>query len=221
MAENRYNIFNQIHKALRARLYDTAGDIQRTDFSSDNAAVTIDKVLQVVNLFDDHAHHEDTHLLPLLNNVDAKMVADFEEEHVEDHKLSDALRQHAAAWKNASSAEERAAHGKALFYAFNAFIAFNLYHMNKEEDALLQTLWQHYTNADLLAVQKNIINSIPPEVMMAESRWMLRSLNNGEIIQWMKGVQLTAPPPAVAALTAMAQQELAPERWETIAGAIA
>ncbi|HWB26200.1 MAG TPA: hemerythrin domain-containing protein [Chitinophagaceae bacterium] len=221
MNENRYNIFNQIHKALRARLYATAGDIQQTDFAEDNAGATIDKVLQVVDLFDDHARHEDTHLLPLLNSVDAKMVADFEEEHVEDHRLSNALRQHAAAWRSAATAQEKAAQGKALFYAFNAFIAFNLYHMNKEEDALLQTLWQHYTDADLLAVQKNIINSIPPEVMMAESRWMLRSLSNSEIIQWLKGVQLTAPPPAVAALTAMAQQELSSERWEVVAVAVA
>jgi hypothetical protein len=44
MSENRYNVFNQIHKALRSLLYDTAVCIQKTDFSSDAASATIEKV---------------------------------------------------------------------------------------------------------------------------------------------------------------------------------
>ncbi|HEY1031309.1 MAG TPA: hypothetical protein VGD89_06020, partial [Flavipsychrobacter sp.] len=81
MSENRYNVFNQIHKALRALLYDTAVCIQKTDFSSDAASAAIEKIALVVNLFDEHAYHEDTYLLPLVTAHNAALVAEFENDH--------------------------------------------------------------------------------------------------------------------------------------------
>ncbi len=216
MKENRYNVFNQIHKGLRALLYDTALGIQQTDFEEDAAAKTVRAVELVVDLFDEHAHHEDTCLLPMLVKVNPELVAEFENEHVIDHQLSDNLREQIKGWRRAGLCGERVAYGKAIFYAFNEFIAFNLHHMNKEENILLYTLWKHYTDEDLQAAQQAIIASITPETMMVESRWMMRALSNGEILQWLGEVKQGAPAEVFDMFLGMAEEELAPARWEVV-----
>ena len=216
MTHNRYNVFNQIHKGLRALLYDTAMCIQQTDFSKDNAAETVNKVSLVVDLFDEHAHHEDTYLLPLIAIHDAAMVDDFEKDHEIDHKLSDALREQVNEWAEANTKTERLLVGQSLFYAFNEFIAFNLYHMNKEENQLLYSLWKHNTDADLLIAQQQIVASIKPEILMIESRWMMRSLNNDEITKWLAGVKMGAPKEVYNIYLKMAEEELPTERYQSI-----
>jgi len=220
MSDKRYNVFNQIHKALRALLYDTALRIQQTDFDTPAAQETVDAVLLVVNLFDDHAHHEDEYILPMVQATNPALVTEFEEEHVVDHRLSNALRDHTAAWQAAGTAAEKLLHGKAIYYAFNEFIAFNLYHMNKEENILLFTLWKHFTDDDLLAAQGAIIASIKPEYLMIESRWMVRSISNTEMVMWLRGVQLSSPAEVFNMLTSMAQEELPQHRWQKIAAAL-
>lgn len=215
----RYNVFNQIHKGLRALLYDTALCIQQTDFNTAAAQQTIDKVLLVVDLFDEHAHHEDAHLLPLAEKHNPRLVEEFESEHEVDHRLSQSLRDHAAAWAVAATESEKVMHGQAIFYAFNEFIAFNLYHMNKEENMLLLNLWKHYTDNDLHMAERAIIENIQPETLMTESRWMMRSLSNNEIIQWLKGIQFGAPLEVFTMYFGMAQEEVSAERWQTIAAA--
>lgn len=219
MTQQRYNVFNQIHKGLRALLYDTALCIQQTDFNTEEAKQTVDKVVYVVDLFDEHAQHEDNHLLPLAEKHNPRLVEEFESEHEVDHRLSQSLRDHALAWYTATAENEKAMHGQAIFYSFNEFIAFNLYHMNKEENILLLNLWKHYTDNDLHTAEKAIIENIQPETLMTESRWMMRSISVNEIIQWLKGIQFGAPAEVFYVYLNMAQREVSPERWQKIAAA--
>lgn len=216
MSETRYNIFNQIHKGLRNLLYATAVDIQRTDFALDKASETIEQVLLVLALFEEHAHNEDIHLLPMAEKCDAALVAEFERDHEIDHNLSESLREHAAEWAKATSDSQRIALGQAIFYAFNEFVAFNLYHMNREENVLLFTLWKHYTDIDLLNAEKAIIESIKPETLILESRWMMRSLSNTEIVKWLKGIRSHAPGEVYNMYLNLAQEELDTLRWKAI-----
>lgn len=181
MTQNRYNVFNQIHKGLRHLMYDTAVRLQTTDLSRPEATEVINLVSLVVDLFDEHAHHEDKYVLPMVEKHNPVLVADFEKDHELDHKLSDGLRQLVASWKSAATQQERNITGQGIFYAFNEFIAFNLYHMNREEDTLLATLWKHHTDEELHAASQAIVASIPPDVLMLESKWMMRSMNNAEI----------------------------------------
>lgn len=216
MTDNRYNVFNQIHKGLRALLYDTALCIQQTDFSKDDASETINKISLVVDLFDEHAHHEDTYILPLVAAHDTAMVDDFEKDHEIDHKLSDALREQVNEWTKAATKSERIAIGQSLFFSFNEFVAFNLYHMNKEENQLLYSLWKHNSDETLLQAQQAIIASINPEILMIESRWMMRSLNNDEIIKWLTGVKIGAPEEVYNIYLKMAEEELPTNRYQSV-----
>src|SRR5690349_21841110 len=89
---NRYNIFNQIHKGLRSLLYETALLIQQTDFlNKEESRIALNKVREVVDLFEKHAQTEDTYVLPTLAQYEPAVVNVFEEEHIKDHELSEKL----------------------------------------------------------------------------------------------------------------------------------
>lgn len=220
MTHNRYNVFNQIHKGLRHLMYDTALRLQTTDLANTDAEEVINSVSLVVDLFDEHAHHEDKFVLPMVEKHNPALVADFEKDHELDHKLSEGLRELVKSWKSAVTEQERNITGQGIFYAFNEFIAFNLYHMNREEDTLLATLWKHHTDEELIAASQAIVASIPPDILMLESKWMMRSMNNPEITEWMMGIKHGAPAEVFAAYLQMAEQELPIERFRVIAAAL-
>jgi chromosome condensin MukBEF ATPase and DNA-binding subunit MukB len=84
----RYNSFNIIHKGLRAALYQTALQLQQTDFTEDQQAEeALNKVREIVMLFEGHAHKEDNFVLPMINEYEPSVVASFNSEHEEDDKL--------------------------------------------------------------------------------------------------------------------------------------
>jgi hypothetical protein len=77
-------------------------------------------------------------------------------------------------------------------------------------------LWRHYDDDQLINLNKIIIGNVPPEALAFASLWMIKSLNNPEIITWLKQVRSTAPEPAFRGLFNIAANELAPERWQLI-----
>jgi Hemerythrin HHE cation binding domain len=194
-------------------MYDTALKIQRLDFTHPNAAAVITQLEEVLGYFDQHAHHEDNHILPPIQKYEATLVDDFEKQHVEDHRLAADLNQFIAGWKTAISAEKKREIGSHIFYSFNEFIGFNLYHMNKEEDLLNAVLWKNYTDPELMQITQKIIANIKPESLMAQSRWMMRSINRQELLAWLGGIKATAPAPVFAAFTQMAKEELPETEW--------
>lgn len=86
---NRYDIFNNIHKALRAMLYETALCLQQTDFNNeDETDTSLTQLNTVIDLFDKHAHTEDSIVFEAIKNKEPLLVHIFEKEHEEDHKTT-------------------------------------------------------------------------------------------------------------------------------------
>ena len=189
----RYNVFKNIHKGLRTMLFSTQMKWQQTDFTSPEAASMVANLETVLYYYDQHAGHEDHFILSKIIQQEPQIAAALEEEHVVDHELSQNLRSLLNHWKDASSNETRESAAAAVFYALNEFIAFNLYHMNKEETILLPLLWKHFSDAEILGMQDNIVASINPEILIEESRWMMRSISDTEIQEWLGGVKMSAP----------------------------
>jgi hypothetical protein len=213
----RFNSFTLIHKALRAMLYDAALTVQQTYFADSNEAETaFEKVETVLHSFDNHAHHEDSHVLPAVELYNKQLVDEFESEHIKDLQLSNSLRNLLNIYRHLNFSEERIACGSAIAKAFVEFMVFNLEHMAKEELKLLPVLWENYTDAQLMAINQKIIANIPQQEMMTSATWMMRGINNSDAIKWMKGVKATAPDFMFQALVATAERELTPSRFATI-----
>lgn len=212
----RFNLFNQIHKALRAFLFDSVLQLQQTDLTNiDKSKPVLIQIQSLLDLFDSHAWHEDNFVLTAVKEHAPDIIAMFEQEHVEDHRLSEQLQEKITAWWQA---EDKYEAGRQLFYALNDFVAFNLRHMNKEEMLLNNILWQHYSDDEILAIERNIQQAVSPDKMQVAIEWMVKGINDEELMHWIGGVKHSAPQPVLQALLAACAKHLPAQRWQRLAG---
>src|SRR5688572_7878388 len=123
----RYNMFFPVHKGLRALLYDTAIQLQQTNFANaEEAAEIIAQVKTVVELFESHAHKEDTYVFPAIAAYEPSVVDAFEQEHEEDHVLGESLGKWIIAFEYSVAFSARQTIGEELTKAYIQFMVFNL-----------------------------------------------------------------------------------------------
>lgn len=216
----RVNIFNQIHKGLRALLYESSLLLQQTDFSNDEEMqVAIDRITMVANLFDDHAHHEDTFIFPAIQQYEPSIVDAFEQEHATDARLTRAIKDCLQAVQMAS-AFVRPNMANELSKTFIQFMVFNLEHMAKEENILNKILWRYYSDEEILVIQHEIVASLSPWAAKTSSLWMMRGLNNPEIVRWLRTIEDSAPESVFQNLFATAERELPEHRFRQVLEAL-
>jgi len=218
----RYNSFNIIHKGLRAALYQTALQLQQTDFTEEELSEeALNKVKEIVLLFEGHAHKEDNFILPMINEYEPSVVATFNAEHEEDEKLGFELN--AAVEKVAESETllEKMISGRELTESFVRFMVFNLEHMAKEEDIINKILWRYYSDDEIKAVASQISKNTPPWMQDFYAKWMLRGINDAEAAGWINAIGKTVPPVVFQTLLQKAEQELPVKRFTKIRQSIA
>jgi hypothetical protein len=217
----RYNPFNLIHKGLRAMLYDAALTLQQTNFAEeDEAAIALEKVEDVLFLFENHAHHEDSMVLPAVEAYESKLAKEFEEEHEEDLRLTNRLKNLIIIFRNVYFTEEKMIAGSAISKSFVEFMVFNLEHMAREEMLLTQALWKYYTDEQLLAISQKIAASIAPAEAALGLKWMMRGINNDDAINWLKSVRQSAGEVVFNSLIRIAETELPAHRFSVIEEAV-
>ena len=210
----RYNIFFPVHKGLRALLCETAQLLQQTNFSDeDETTDAIDRVKTVISVFEAHASKEDNYVFAAIDAYEPSVVDAFEQEHEEDHALGQALQNWVTAIEYAKAPSAKQTLGEELTKSFIQFMVFNLRHMAKEEQVINPLLWRYYSDEELHGITQKILASIPPQEGAYFSRWMVRGLNNAEILGWLKGVKDSAPQPVFQSLLGIAEEELHPHRW--------
>jgi hypothetical protein len=213
----RHNSFRLVHKGLRLLMYSTATRLQQANLASrsDGSAV-MEQVQLVLNLFESHAHGEDHYFNEPLEKINPDVSTLFQKEHEEDHRLSAVLHDQLKVWFDARSDEDREIIGNRIFYTFNEFVAFNLYHMNKEEIMLNQALWNAYSDEQIRSIEQELVKNIPPAKMMSYAKWIFGGINDAEATEWLTGIQMNAPAEVFSAFKQIAAQTLPPERWESI-----
>jgi hypothetical protein len=217
----RVNIFYLIHKGLRASLFRTAALLQQTDFdASAELEEAIESVREVMMLFEEHAAKEDKFILSAVALYEPSVADAFAQEHEEDHRLAEQLGVLVARLEAADSAPERIELDQQLNSAFVQFVGFNLHHMAKEEQLLNEMLWRFYSDADILAIQKEIIKSTEPWISSFFTQWLLRGINGRETVSWLEGVRATAPDLVYQTLYQQAQRELPKQKFQQVAKAL-
>ena len=213
----RYNSFYKIHKGLRALLYETGLELQRTDFTNDEEATAIlQEITGVVDLFERHAYHEDNYIFSAIEQYEPSIVDAFEQEHVKDHELGEKLNSLLSMYSTLKTDDEKIYYGSAIRKHFVEFIAFNLEHMAKEEDIINNLLWRYFSDEEILALEHKIVANSSPENVAMVMKWMLRGLSNQEIIKMLKEVEKHAPEQVFQRLFATAENELSENRFRKV-----
>jgi len=219
--KQRYNTFKKIHKGLRAMLYDTAISLQLNDFTNTEDTVEVlEKLDQTLHIFYEHASHEDKVILPEIGRFNATLAKEFDCEHEKDEFMTRRINSLVAGYHNAGSAEGRIEGGDAISRAFNEYVAFNLYHMNKEEEKINPVLWANYTDEEIRGIERILVATITNEELAITSKWMLLGINDAEIIAWLQAIKFNAPCFVFQSMMELAEKVLSTHRWNKIQGGL-
>lgn len=213
----RMNVFHQIHQALRALLYHVSITAQHTDFTQpEQTDKTVGLIREMVNFFEGHAHTEDSLVFPMIAAYAPEVVADFEKQHVTDHALGEEVKQSLEECSNATSNESRIQAGIRVQRAINAFTAFNLTHMGKEETEVLPLIHKYYSDEQLLEKEKEIVQSLSEEKKAFSGYWMLKGLAMHEIIHWFQQIQAAAPSFVLDQYLQLAERALSGDKFKKL-----
>jgi len=191
--------------------------LQHTNFAEEGEIyAALERVRLVNTLFGHHAHVEDSQVFPLIQDTAPEVVADFEAQHQVDHALSEGLEKCLAFFTETNSPEQNRYAGNELLQHFNAFLAFNVEHMKKEETIINAVLWNHYSDEALLQKVQEISAAIPPQENRHFCYWMLKGMATHEIIDWYKAIGHSAPPPVVEFFFGLAEEALPPAKWQRV-----
>jgi len=214
---NRFNIFYNVHKALRSMLFETAALLQQTDFSdSEEAQLAIAQVDEVLRVFDKHAETEDHFILKAIQRFDNSITGNFSEDHLKDFALTTRMRGLFTAHAHAVNTDDQLSVGASINRAFVEFLLFNLNHMAKEEQLLNPSLWLHYSDDQLKMISRQIQAQVPVDISDIVMKWMIRSFSNSEIINWLKDAELNGPDSLLCKLISLVESELSASRKERI-----
>lgn len=176
----RIDLYTTIHKGLRSLLFEAIAAAARLDLgSSESADLLLSRVEELLEFLEEHAEHEDRHVLPTLRTVAPELEASLAAEHRTLDLLQLEVAAALASFASADPSLRPAAVGE-LCRSLNQLAAAHLAHMHREETEAMRALWNALDDAELAAVQGRIIGSIAPVRM---SQWMelvLPTLNSLE-----------------------------------------
>ena len=221
MAQQRYVIYGNIHKAVRHIMYSTALALGSADFRDQKTMrESLEQLRGTITMLQEHAEHEETFVHPALESRVPGITKPFEENHEDDERLFDRMRELGSQIEAVGDNDQRAALGTQLYGIFNTYIGDCLGHLDREEQELEQALWGHFTDQELAAIDHELMSSVPPERMAVWVPVICSSWNASELTTILVGMKQGAPPDAFAGMLKMMEQATPAATWETVRKAL-
>jgi hypothetical protein len=219
MNSPRVDLYTAVHKALRFDMYQTGSLLARTNFADgaerDAALAALDRS---VAFFAEHLQHEDRHVMPRLESAAPDLARELGGDHVEHEETFGALRALRVELASVQGGDAIGL-GVKLCRAWNAMVAHQSVHMNREESAANGALWAAYTDDELAATRAAVQGSIPPPRFVEWMHIMAPNMNHQELAGMLTGMKMAAPPEVFARMSGLVQQ-LVGSRWVAIAAAL-
>jgi len=196
--------YRDIHKGIRADLFDLTGSAGRIDPSCPGDVADLARhVDQTVDFLVTHAGHEDTHLVPVMSELLPELNATIQRDHA---TLEGGLVDLQGWARNAVAAAdgERRGEVQRLYVELASFASAYLAHQDLEERVVAPELHRVIGPDGVLAIHQAIIASIPPDQMTASLAIMLPAMNNDDRTELLGGMQAGAPPEVFAGVWSLA-----------------
>lgn len=196
----RYDIYRQVHKALRVEFAHTHASVGRMDCSdADDMHAALHAVEALLATCRSHLQHENTFIHAALDARAPRSSARTGEEH---RHHDDAIVRLSQACVDVARADpaQRQAVADRLYDELGEFIADSLVHMRYEETVNNTALWQHYTDAELFALEQQLVASIPPQELLPTMAGIVAAVPPSERVAMLAGIRKGAPPPVFDAM---------------------
>ena len=217
MQLRKTDLFTFIHKSIRSMIYNAASKLQTADFTDEEEVKNLLTYLRHdLDLLHEHAVNEDNIIFPEIADEEPQMIEVLNEEHKKLETKLNSILALIEKIEHTNSIEERMLLGNSLNSLFNDFIADYLAHMNHEEATVLEASLKYLTDEELIAIRTRIQSNVPPDRYKVWMNWMLKSLNNFELIGLLNGMKAGAPTQVLENVVGVAQTVIEKEKWSKI-----
>ena len=212
----RFDIYRNIHKALRACMCDTLTRVGRLDGGdAQEMREVLAQVRAMATFCAGHLEHENkfvhTAMEARLPGSSELTAADHGHHVVACEKLH--------AFADAAELAGGAARASAILHLYRylaLFVGENLTHMDIEETENNATLWSTYADTELIEIEHAIVASLSPEKKMASTRWMIPAVNPEERAELVKGMMHAAPKQVFDRMLAQIEPHLSHTDWDKL-----
>lgn len=195
----RHDTYRYIHKALRMAQCDMLARLGRTDFNSDSGASTLAELRSLLALGAAHIGHEETHIHVHLEAKEATSTAHLDNQHAS-HRASFARLEGLIHQVDIATPAQKAEAGHRLYLAFSLFVAHDFEHMHEEETTNNDRLWRLFSDAEIIAMERAIVSSLPPEKAVANLRLMIPAMTRDERVTFLSAMKPAMPPEVFAGI---------------------
>lgn len=208
----RWDIYGPVHKGLRRAHGEMLIRLGCADWAGEDQEALITDLRSHLAIAGQHLAHEDRHIHPALASRAPASVEALEDQH--DHHrgrfvriegLIDALP--------VSDRRDRAHVGRALYQAFGELVAEDLIHMLHEETVVWPALCAHFTDAELKAIEMEIIAALSPGEVIGFMRLMMPAMSHPERVALLGGMKADAPAEAFDAVIEAVRPDLDSAAW--------
>jgi hypothetical protein len=191
---SRHNFYHVIHKGLRLGHGRQLSALGSTDFRDDTEmTATLAALRAFIALARGHLEGENREIHSALEARMPGASAHAADDH-EDHETSFAEIEALIQAIETAPATARQTAADALYRRYALFAAHDFEHMNAEETALLASLHEAFTDAELIDIERRIVAAIPQQKMAAYLAIMLPAINHGERVALLSEMKAGMPP---------------------------
>jgi hypothetical protein len=211
-----HDFYANIHKALRLSLSRLLVRLGNTDPDDEAAlcALCADLRSQMV-LSLSHLQHEEAVIHAALARTAPDVVGELEEAHGHHRTAFELIAQLALEVRlEPVGGRDRAM--RSLYLAFSRFVAEDFAHMAEEELNVLPLLQALFSDAELMAMEAEIIASIGPDEMLQTARLMMPALRPAERLAMARHARATTPTEVFDGLMAGVLPALEPKDAERL-----
>jgi hypothetical protein len=212
----RADLYSTVHKALRARLFDLALELGRSDFANPgDVRIVLEAYRRTVAFLREHHQHEETFCEPALAAVEPELVAANARQHAAIDAALAEMDDLAGALET-THGDDRAAVGRLLETRLTRFVSDYLAHMSHEETVLQPAFWAHLTDEEIGAMRGRIQGSMPPGRFAEWLEIMLPAINLDERAGMLGGMKRGAPREVLEVAAAVGERVLGGSAWQAV-----
>jgi hypothetical protein len=216
----RFNMYQSVHKGLRAFMADTLTKVGQTDYTdTTEQQETAAQLRSLLHICAEHLAHENRFVHSAMESRQPGSAARCAGEHVE-HVAHIASLNACLDVALAASADKQAHAWQRLYHALSLFVAENFEHMLMEEREHNAVLWQHFSDEELIEIHDALLASVPADEMAVHFRWMLPQLSHPERVGMLGGMRQGMPPEVFASQLDMARPLLDERAWHKLTAAL-
>jgi hypothetical protein len=199
-----FDLYKDIHKAIRVNLFDVTAEAGRLDPSDRPARIGhAARVCDLVDFLLFHADHEDVRIDPAVAAVLPHQSAAINADHVALEATMQDLKALASRAFDEPGDGDARAEVHELYLELARFTSRYLAHQDVEERVVMPALWNAFGLERLLEIHEAIMAAIPPDQLAWGLAKMLPALNVDDRVEVLAGIRAGAPAEAFAGVMAL------------------